>query len=209
MLYGQKNPLFDSFLKCIIKYKCVPPYPPQTCYVKDSDGLANITDPSQLSGVWWVNRGLNPQYDSYPCQRNDFMKEVSGVWINNVTWGDPFTKPMQFVLAAPLVTIPSPGVVFHNYTSIDLTPQIEKWIVVSKPTADWMFMLWCGYNPMLTYAGGIVVSPYRTMNNIPTWINNTFRAVANKHGIDYDNLMFANDNTNCENGVKHKFPQLI
>ncbi len=62
---------------------------------------------------------------------------------------------------------------------------------------EYMLMLWCGSNAALSYAGGIVVSPKRTLHGMPLDIEQNFRDILQKYDVDYDYDMFPNDNTSC------------
>ena len=58
-------------------------------------------------------------------------------------------------------------------------------------------MLWCGANPVVEYGGGIALSPNHTAESMPEDVNATFFEAAAKHGIDWNNDMFYDDNTDC------------
>ena len=61
------------------------------CKVSEKDGQKDLTDVSDIEGDWWVIKGLNPHYDSFPCQHNRYRQDQNtGVWYNNVTWVDTF-----------------------------------------------------------------------------------------------------------------------
>ena len=113
----------------------------------DLDGLKTVTTVEEIAGDWWVVRGLNPHYDSYACQHNRYERLPDGTWINNVTWMNTYKTPPVEVRALPIVTVSYPGVFLHNYTSLR---QLENWVVVSRPTKDYMFMLWCVPPPLRT-----------------------------------------------------------
>ena len=124
------------------------------CRVTDDDGQQDLTDVSDIEGDWWVIKGLNPHYDSFPCQHNRYHQDATGTWINNVTWIDTF-HGNKIIGALPTVNVSKPGVFMHYYDNLS---QVEPWIVISKPHEDYLLMLWCGSNPVLKYAGGILMS---------------------------------------------------
>jgi hypothetical protein len=186
--------LFTEFTECIFDNKCRDQMPDDgKCRVKDADGQKNLTTVDDIAGDWWVIRGLNPHYDSFPCQHNRYRKDENGIWTNNVTWIDTF-HGHQVIGAVPVVNMSSPGVYNHYYDNLS---QVEPWIVISMPHPDYLLMLWCGYNPVLKYAGGILMSRDNNYDHIPKDIEDIFRQAVAEHGIDLDNDMFVNDNSQC------------
>jgi hypothetical protein len=193
--YGLESVKYQDLADCLVDHGCLQEFEPDgKCRVTDLDGLKTVTTVEEIAGDWWVVRGLNPHYDSYACQHNRYERLPDGTWINNVTWMNTYKTPPVEVRALPIVTVSYPGVFLHNYTSLR---QLENWVVVSRPTKDYMFMLWCGENKELKYAGGIVVSPHRVYADIPKHIEREFRLVARDYGLDYDNDLFPNDNRDC------------
>jgi hypothetical protein len=93
----------------------------------------------------------------------------------------------------PSVTTPYPGYFVHWYPSLN---QTEPWVVISKPHSDYMMMLWCGENPVMKYAGGILLSKSKDYNDMPKWVEDELRQAVNSHGLDFDKL-FINDNSQC------------
>ena len=80
----------------------------------------------------------------------------------------------------------------HYYDNLS---QVEPWVVISKPHEDYLLMLWCGSNPVLKYAGGILMSRNNDYEQMPKEIEEIFREAAKKHGVDLDKDMFVNDNS--------------
>ena len=56
-------------------------------------------------------------------------------------------------------------------------------------------MLWCGHNPVMKYAGGILLSKNKNYADMPKWVADELRKAVAAHGIDFDNTMFVNDNS--------------
>lgn len=195
--FGIECTKYQDMADCMVENNCLPPFEPDgKCRVTDVDGLETERDVSSIAGDWWVIRGLNPHYDSYACQHNIYMQLPDRTWINNVTFMNKYHKPPILIRAEPIVTVTYPGVYLHNYTSLR---QLESWVVVSRPRRDYLFMLWCGQNKELSYAGGIVMSPNRDHRAMPKPVEMEFRATAERFGLHYDRDLFANDNTKCEN----------
>ena len=68
--------------------------------------------------------------------------------------------------------------------------------MVSKPHPDYYMMLWCGSNPALKYAGGILMSKSKNYSDMPKWVEDALRVKVNSFGLDFDKL-FINDNSAC------------
>jgi len=201
--YGQTSKKYGDFLKCSVQHSCIPSFKPDKCHMDmKTDGLTNLTRPSDFIGSWWVVRGLNKIYDHYPCQHNDYKFRADGaVVINNVSWTDTYGKKAPFYVdITPNITVPYPGVAELVYPNDLWIDHHEYWAAVSFPDPSWLFMIWCGGNSVANgIAGAIVLSTHKNMDAIPMSINNTFRDVAKSHGIDYDNEMFPMNNDACLN----------
>jgi hypothetical protein len=164
--------------------------------VNTTSGQANLTDVSTIEGKWWVTKGVNPHYDSFPCQHNRYQfDKTNQQWVNNVTWVDTFKKGEPLIGIIPSVTVPYPGYFVHWYPSLN---QTEPWVVISKPHEDYMMMLWCGENPVMKYAGGILLSKNKNYDDMPKWVEEELRQAVNAHGLDFDKELFINDNSKCE-----------
>ena len=55
----------------------------------------------------------------------------------------------------------APGILRNDYPSSEapLTPQVQDWKIIWTKE-DWMFVVWCGYNPMVKYNGAFLLSRY-------------------------------------------------
>jgi len=139
-------------------------------------------------------------YDGYPCQHERFVRQESGQWINNVTYcgGKNDKCVSEMIVTVANITLPKPGVVRHVYTDAPLSPQVEDWRILSWPDqGDYLFMLWCGRLPVLEYNGGIVLSRNRNEHDMPKEVQQEFRQLAAKFGIDYDKDLCINNNDKC------------
>ena len=78
-----------------------------------------------------------------------------------------------------------------------MVPQIEdwKWMWISEDN-NWAVVVWCGYNPVLDYNGGFVLSRNRSDGTIPASLEPTIREELAKYGMDLD-LMCLTDSTGC------------
>lgn len=192
---------FTKMSNCMFDNKCVPKYPDDGKCISNpyTDGLKNLTTVDVLEGKWWVTKGLNPHFDSIPCQHADiFYDSKQKTWVNNVTWLNTMKpKPDIIGTQCPVYMEPNqPGVFVNGYPAIN---QTEPWIVVSMPHPDWAMVLWCGDNPVLKYAGAILLSrASKNYHDIPKWVDDIIREAVAKHGLDFDKDLFVNDNSKCE-----------
>ena len=58
-------------------------------------------------------------------------------------------------------------------------------------------MLWCGFNPVIKYAGGLVMSRDRDYTHMPEDVEGSFREAVAKFGLDWDKDWTVNDNREC------------
>lgn len=206
MMHGKNNPVFDDFLNCMLHNGCMAKYPDDgKCYVDPAkDGEKNVTSMAHVAGHWWGIRGLNKHFDFLPCSINRWEQKPDGSWRDNVTWTNAFVNPPVTTGSYPIVSIdPSrPGDIFTNYTDAPLQPQLDHWVVVSKPHPDYMFLIWCGGNPVVTMGGALVVSKNKNEYGMPEWVAQRFREVAQRQGFDYD-TMTSVDASDCHDDPAH------
>jgi len=205
MTIGKGNEHFENLLDCMSANGCFPDNPPDgECLASADQALQDITDISQVEGDWWVVRGVNcgqegwpGAYDWYPCQHARYTVIDDG-WVNNTTYcgGHDSVCTTDLIVTIPHATMPSPGLIQLDYDDAPLLPQVEKWHIVSKPSDNFMFVIWCGTNPALNYNGAFVLSSTRTADAMTAEEEEAFRAIAAVHNIDYD-AMCLSDNTQC------------
>jgi hypothetical protein len=112
---------FTVLTECIYDKGCRPTNPDDMkCRIDHTSGQANLTDVSTIEGKWWVIKGVNPHYDSFPCQHNRYQFDnATQQWINNVTWINTFRKSEPLIGIMPSVTVPYPGYFVHWYPSLN------------------------------------------------------------------------------------------
>jgi len=206
---GYLNPEFEAIMLCMIENKCMGSYPQDgRCIAKESDGVKSITSMEQVKGEWWAIKGLNcgeteefpGGYDGFPCQHERWSLNKDGQWQNNISFcAGKANKCISRGGGAGIKTVAnasinSPGVITHSYDSA-LSPQIERWIIVSHPTPDYMLIYWCGKIPIQTYNGGLLLSRHRS-DIMADSVRNQLRTDALKFGLDFDN-MCNSDNSWC------------
>ena len=207
------NENFRHLMDCMIDNDCMPKYPTDgICLATDDQALQSITDIEQLKGDWWVLKGQNCGQDETvengwyggedwcPCQHGRFVKVDDGSWINNTTFcaGKDSVCTSDLIVTIPKLELIAPGVVRHDYPEGEapMLPQVEDWKFVAVPDPDWALVIWCGYNPVLHYNGGFVVSRHRSLDYLTEEVELQLREATAKFGMDYDGLCVS-DNTNC------------
>ena len=75
------------------------------------------------------------------------------------------------------------------------------------PHPDYMIMLWCGFNPVIKYAGGLVMMRNKDYTTMPQDVEDAFRAAVGKFGLDWDKDWTVNDNRECPDPDQTPAPQ--
>lgn len=198
LMYTQDDKLSLEMIECIINVGCLQKMPDNgKCRLNNTDGLQNITKMEQIEGDWWVTRGVNNQIDTIPCQMNRIQNHGDGNWVANCTLNDTLANPVREVRTIPRVKMDPSGTMTAIY---DVgTNQIEYWTIISFPHPEWIFMLWCGANDIIEYAGGIIqtLAPNKSYDDIPAWVEDLFRKAAAKYGLDYDTETYITPLDSC------------
>ena len=207
---GYMNDEFEETMLCMIEGNCMSNYPKDgECVAKDEDAVQTITDISQIAGEWWVIKGLNcgnsedypGGYDWFPCQHERWTQREDGSWFNRISFcaGKDNTCISRGggagIGTIANATMEVPGVITHQYDSA-LSPQIEKWRIVSHPHPDYMLVYWCGKIPIQEYNGGLLFSRRQNDKDMPKEAKDELRTVAAKFGKDFDD-MCSSDNSWC------------
>ena len=67
MTDGYENPHFINLIQCFVDNQCLDDYPRDgICKGTNNDAVQSITSLDQVSGDWWVIRGLNCGKGDYP-----------------------------------------------------------------------------------------------------------------------------------------------
>lgn len=206
---GYNNKAYSELLVCFVKNKCLPVSPMNgKCLAQDNQTVTTLTNMEQVSGKWWILKGLNcgqdalwrAGFDYYPCQRDEFKQQTDGSFVDFISYcgGKNNTCTTNILNTRANASMTSPGVMKHLYLDAPLLPQIEYWRVISY-YKDWMLYIYCGSTPAGDYAGGSVVSrTARRIEDIPAEIEKDFIATARKFGFDY-HAMCISDVSSCPN----------
>jgi len=208
-----KNEHFLALLYCLVDNDCMPKYPASgVCLAEDSQAL-DTKDFSLVAGDWWTVYGQScgqldtmgdwsGSHDWVPCSHARFLPRLEQQdWINNTTFcvGSDSVCQGDLLVTVPVVYWTNPGVLRHDYPQSEapIVPQIEdwKWMWVSEDN-NWAVVVWCGYNPVLDYNGGFVLSRTRSDGTIPTELEPVIREELAKYGMDLDSMCLT-DSTGC------------
>eukprot|EP00929_Paragymnodinium_shiwhaense_P080365 TRINITY_DN4190_c0_g1_i1.p1 TRINITY_DN4190_c0_g1~~TRINITY_DN4190_c0_g1_i1.p1 ORF type:complete len:330 (-),score=82.56 TRINITY_DN4190_c0_g1_i1:162-1151(-) len=140
-------------------------------------------------------------YDWLPCQHERIVRSnhkypfPTSEWVNNITYcagenGGMKECKSPIIDTVANISLPSPGVIFHNYTDAPVNPQEEYWRIISHPHQDYMMLLWCGSirKDFLVYNGGLTLSKKRNEANMPAYVHKAFEEAGAKHGVVYSQM---------------------
>jgi len=201
------NPFFKDFIDCAVENGCEARYPDSgVCLAEDDQAMATA-DWDLVSGDWWVVYGKNcgqegweGAYDWNPCMHARIFELEKGSWVNNVTFcvgQDSVCEDGNIFVQTPNVYWQGPGVLRHDFLPSDapLTPQIQDWKIIWAKE-DWMFVIWCGSNPLLNNNGAFLVSRSQSDGKIPDDLESEIRLVVQDFGLDIDDMCIT-DSTQC------------
>ena len=207
--YGYNSTKYRALLQCMNEHDCLPHNnkPDGICLAKENQTVTNLTSVSQIFGKWWVVQGENcaqnptwpAGFDWFPCQSNAFSDPSGQQAVDHIMYcgGADNKCTTKLLNTYANVTLSSPGTLTHDYTDPPLTPQTEKWFVVSWPHPDWMLYVYCGSTPTGKYNGGAVVtriSRHEAKSSaMPYYVHAIFKAKAKELNFDLDTMCKSDD----------------
>jgi hypothetical protein len=161
---------------------------------------------ADLQGTWREVRGRNcgrPDsnwqggYDALECRSSSWVLHDGEIWYHTSfagTAGRQGTLP--YLIAEPAVA--SDGGLDVHYKNPPLTPQVERWYVLSRPTDDWMAYTYCGHTPAGTYAGVNVITrtDVQSGDAIPNTVVESMREDLGRFGLSWEKFCSV-DHTGC------------
>jgi len=200
------NPLFRDFLNCAIENECEARYPDSgVCLAEDNQAM-QTEDWDLMKGDWYTVYGQNcgqegwdGAYDWAPCMHARIIEVRENEWFNNVTFctGIDSTCDGGFIVQTPNVYWQAPGILRQDFppTEAPLTPQIQDWKIIWAKE-EWIFVVWCGFNPMVNYNGAFVMSRNPSDGTLPSHLESEIRSVVAEYGLDLDDMCLT-DSTQC------------
>ncbi|MBN2800639.1 MAG: hypothetical protein JXX28_15965 [Deltaproteobacteria bacterium] len=162
---------YRRVVQCFADHACLPRAPEGldgACPVtpENTGSIVPVESLSQLEGTWLELRGRNcgrPDstwqggYDHLGCRSSSWVPAGGDTWYHTSFAGSRGPAgPHPFLVAEPAVA-PDGGLEVH-YLNPPLTPQIERWYVLSRPDDDWIAYTYCGSTPAGSYAGANIIT---------------------------------------------------
>jgi violaxanthin de-epoxidase len=201
----------DVFNTCAVsEKKCVPqkvddglfPVPPD-CSLDENFNLASF------QGRWYITAGLNPLFDTFPCQEHYFAtpKGSSGVVYAEINWRIPVSDGdfIQRSTMQRFVQDEKNPALLYNHDNEYLHYQDDWYILGSKfenADDDYVFIYYKGENDAWKGYGGATV--YTRSSVLPESIIPTLKVAAERAGLDWDKFQ-KTDNT-CPAKLVRKGP---
>ena len=198
---GKDSNCYRKVVQCFADNRCLPRAE------EGKDGICPVTAANQssvikvgslaeLTGTWREVRGRNcgrPNskwqggYDKLKCRSSSWVMHKDSIWYHTSfagTAGEQGVLP--YLIAKP--GIAADGGLEVHYTNPPLTPQDERWYVLSRPDPDWIAYTYCGQTPAGRYAGVNVMTRTGTLSGdaIPEPIADAFREDLARFGLSWD-----------------------
>lgn len=176
----------QTFNACAVsEKKCVPqrvdegvyPVPPDCARDKNFDLNA-------FTGRWYITAGLNPLFDTFPCQEHYFGVPEPGTLVAKINWRIP--KPDGDFLERHVVQTfkqQEEKSLLYNHNNAYLHYEDDWYILASKPD-DYALVYYIGNNDAWKGYGGAFL--YTRESKLPERLVPELRAAAEAAGLDWD-----------------------
>ena len=146
---GRDSACYRKVVQCFADHRCLPRAragKDGICPVTTTtqERVIRLTDISTLEGTWHELRGRNcgregsrwqGGYDALKCRSSSWVPEGERMWYHTSFAGSAGIKgKLPYLIAKPKVT--ADGGLEVHYTNPPLTPQDERWYVLSRPQPD-------------------------------------------------------------------------
>ncbi len=208
---GKDSDCYRKVVQCFADNRCLPRAE------EGKDGICPVTVANQssvikvgslaeLTGTWREVRGRNcgrPDskwqggYDKLKCRSSSWVAHEDSTWYHTSFAGTAGEQgALPYLIAKP--GIDADGALAVHYTNPPLTPQDERWFVLSRPAPDWVAYTYCGQTPAGRYAGVNVMTRTGTLSGdaIPEPIVDAFREDLARFGLSWDRFCSI-DHTGC------------
>jgi hypothetical protein len=200
---GNNSALYREVVQCFAENSCLPRSE------EGRDGICPVDENTLpltirveslegLEGTWREVRGRNcgrPDtnwqggYDALECRSSSWVSHQDETWYHTSFAGTAGRQSeLPYLIAEPSIA-PDGGLDVH-YTNPPLTPQVERWYVLSRPTDDWIAYTYCGHTPAGSYAGVNVItrSEVNSGDEVPPPVAEVFRRDLNTFGLEWDDF---------------------
>ena len=195
-LYADKA--VDVFNTCAVsEQKCVPQKVDEGLFPIPTDcALDKNFDLTAFQGRWYITAGLNPLFDSFPCQEHFFATPPGkeGVVYAEINWRVPLGQEGDFIQRSTMqrfVQQPENPAILFNHDNEYLHYQDDWYIIGSKPD-EYVFVYYRGQNDAWKGYGGATV--YTRQKSLPVELIPELQAQAEAAGLDWSQFQLT-DNT--------------
>lgn len=202
----------DTFNKCAVsEKKCVPqkvdeglyPVPPDCALDKDFDL-------SSFQGRWYITAGLNPLFDTFPCQEHYFASTSTNkdALYAEINWRIPISDGKDFLQRSTMqrfVQTPDNPAILLNHDNEYLHYQDDWYIIGSKPD-KYVFVYYRGQNDAWKGYGGATV--YTREAHLPDEFVPELREAAERAGLNWDDFTVTDNSCPPKPQMKGPFEEL-
>jgi violaxanthin de-epoxidase len=192
----------QTFNACAVSdKKCVPqrvdegvyPVPPECARDKNFDL-------SKFTGRWYITAGLNPLFDTFPCQEHFFGVPEPGLLYGKINWRVPKADG-DFLQRGVVQTFRQQDEkdILLNHGNAYLHYEDDWYILASKPD-EYVFIYYIGNNDAWKGYGGAVV--YTREPTLPAKYIPELRKAAADAGVDWDKFQLTDNSCPAKPPIK-------
>ena len=200
---GRDSACYRKVVQCFADHRCLPRAPSGRdglCPVTQDNWTSTLPIPqlTDLTGTWHEVRGRNcgransrweGGYDALECRSSSWVVHGTAVWYHTSFAGSAGkTGVLPYLIAKP--ELAEDGSLRVHYTNPPLTPQDERWYVLSRPHPDWIAYTYCGQTPAGQYAGVNVINRMGVLSGdaIPPEIAAAMKTDLAAFGLDWEDF---------------------
>eukprot|EP00889_Picochlorum_renovo_P005806 jgi/Picre1/32836/NNA_008166.t1 len=172
--------------------------------------LDSAFDLSMFQGRWYITAGLNPLFDTFPCQEHYFAspKDSSDVVFAEINWRIPASDGKDFIQRSTMqrfVQTPDNPAILLNHDNEFLHYEDDWYIIASKPDA-YVFIYYRGQNDAWKGYGGATV--YTRDAHLPEEYIPELRQAAENAGLSWDDFTITDNSCPSKPVSKGPFEEL-
>jgi len=186
----------NVFNTCAVsEKKCVPQRVDEGLYPIPPDcALDNSFDLGMFQGRWYITAGLNPLFDTFPCQEHYFAtpEGSAGVVFGEINWRIPMGQDdfIQRSTMQRFVQTPDNPAILLNHDNDYLHYQDDWYIIASKPN-EYVFIYYRGQNDAWKGYGGATV--YTRESKLPEKYIPELKIAAENAGLSWGDFMITDN----------------
>lgn len=181
-----ENNAVQTFNECAVSSKkCVPQRVDTDLFPVPADSArVNEFDLKQFTGRWYITAGLNPLFDTFPCQEHYFGNPEPGVLFGKINWRVPKGDKGDFLQRSVTQTFrqtKDPAVLL-NHNNAYLHYEDDWYILASKPN-EYVLIYYIGNNDAWKGYGGATV--YTRESKLPKKYIPELKQALEGAGVNY------------------------